>query len=103
MMPSYLITAGAPGPDCLAVVPSTEQLLIGPEVDQVHQSLATLGAHEAGGMPQGAMITCPLGINSRSLLGNGLLAPSAVLEDGERRRASASESHSHDVSNSLCR
>lgn len=42
IMPSYLITAGASRPDRLAVVPSTEQLLIGPEVDQVHQSLAAL-------------------------------------------------------------
>lgn len=102
VMSSYLITAGASGPDGLAVVPSTEQLLTGPEVDQVHQRLAALWAHEAGGMPQSAMVTCALSVNSRSLLGNGLLAPSAVLEDGGRRRA-ALETQQHTVSSSLYR
>lgn len=99
-MSSYLITAGTSRPDRLAVVSSTEQLLIGPEVDQVHQSLAAVWTHEASGMPQGAMVTCPLSVNSWSLLRNGLLAPSAVLEDGGRRRA-ALETQQHPVSSSL--
>lgn len=91
-MPLYLVAAGASRPDCLAVVPPTEQLLIGPEVDQVYQFLATLGAHEAGRVPKGAVVTCSLSVNSRSLFGNGLLTPSAVLEDEGRRRR-ASETH----------
>lgn len=37
-----LVTAGASRPDRLTVVTPAEQLLIGPEVDQVSQSLAAL-------------------------------------------------------------
>lgn len=78
---SHLITARAPRPDRLTVVSSAEQLLIGPEVDQVHQSLATLWTSEAGGMPQGAMVTCMLSMDSWSVLGNLTLAASTPLED----------------------
>lgn len=76
----HLIAAGAPRPDALAVVPSAKQLLIGPEVNQVHQTLTTLRAHEAVGMPQVAMVTCALGINSRSLLGKLTVATATALE-----------------------
>lgn len=76
---SHLVAAAAPGPDALAVVPSTKQLLIGPEVNQVHQPLTTHRAGEAAGMPQGAMVTGALSINSRALLGNIALAPAAAL------------------------
>lgn len=85
-MSSHLITAWASGPDCLAIMSSTEQLLIGPEVDQVHQCLATLGTCEAGGMPQIAMVTCTLSINCWSLFGNLTLATSAALGDREERQ-----------------
>lgn len=81
VMSSHLITARAPRPDRLTVVSSAEQLLIGPEVDQVHQSLATLWTFEAGGMPQGAMVTCALSMDSWSVLGNLTLATSTPLED----------------------
>lgn len=81
VMSSHLITARAPRPDRLTVVSSTEQILIGPEVDQVHQSLATLWTFEAGGMPQGAMVTCALSMDSWSVLGNLTLATSTPLED----------------------
>lgn len=37
-----LVTAGAARPHRLAVVPPTQQLVLGPEVDQVHQALAAL-------------------------------------------------------------
>lgn len=98
---SYLITAGASRPDRLAVVPSTEQPLTGPEVDQVRQALAALRAHEAGGMPQGAMVTCPLGVNSRSLFQNLLLAAGAALEDGGTQRAALGPEQ-HAASSSRC-
>lgn len=73
---------------------STEQLLIGPEVDQVHQCLATLRTYEAGGMPQVAMVTCTLSVNCWSLFGNLTLATSAALGDREERQGK--------INNSFC-
>lgn len=84
-MSSYLITAGASGPDRLTVVPPTEQFLVGPEVDQVHQSPATFRTYEAGGMPQGAMVTCTLSKNSWRVLGYLTLATSTPLETRGQR------------------
>lgn len=83
-MLSHLITARASWPDHLTVVSSAEQLLIGPEVDQVCQSVAALWAYEAGGMPQGAMVTCTFSINSRGLLSNLALTTSTPLKNRER-------------------
>lgn len=80
---AHLIAAAAPRPDALAVVPSAKQLLIGPEVNQVHQSLTTRRAHEAVGMPQGAVVTRALGVNSRTLLAKVTLATAAALEERE--------------------
>lgn len=80
---AHLIAAGAPRPDALAVVPSAKQLLIGPKVNQVHQSLTARRAHEAAGMPQGAMVTSALGVHSRTLLAKLTLAAAAALEKRE--------------------
>lgn len=64
----HLVAAAAARPHRLAVVPSAEQLLIGPEVDQVRQAVAALRAHKAGGVPQGVMVTCALCVNNRTVL-----------------------------------
>lgn len=76
---AHLVAAGAARPDALAVVPSAKQLLIGPKVNQVHQSLTTRRAREAVGMPRGAMVTRALGVNSRTLLGKLALATATAL------------------------
>lgn len=55
----HLIAAGAPGPQALAVVTATPGRPILPEVDEVHQRLGALDAHEAGGMPLLA-VACPV-------------------------------------------
>lgn len=55
----HLIAAGAPGPQALAVVTATPGRPILPEVDEVHQRLRALGAHEAGRMPLLA-VACPV-------------------------------------------
>lgn len=47
----HLIAAGAAGPQALAVVAATPGRAVLPEVDEVHQRLGALGAHEAGGVP----------------------------------------------------
>lgn len=47
----HLIAAGAAGPQALAVVAAAPGRAILPEVDEVHQWLGALGAHEAGGVP----------------------------------------------------
>lgn len=79
---AHLIAAAAPRPDALAVVPSAKQLLIGPKVNQVHQSLSTRRAHEAVGMPQGAVVTCALGVNSQAILEK--VAPATAAALGKR-------------------
>lgn len=89
VMSSHLVAAWASGPGRLAIMSSTEQLLIGPEVDQVHQRLAALGTREAGGMPQSAVVTCALSINCWRLFGNLTLATSAALGNREERRERA--------------
>lgn len=76
---NHLVTAAAPGPDALAVVPPTKQPLFGPEVNQVHQPLTTHRAGEAAGMPQGVVVTGALRINSRALLGNIAVATATAL------------------------
>lgn len=78
---THLVAAAAPGPDALAVVAATEQLLAGPEVDQVHQALATHRAGEAAGVPQGAVVTGTLRIDGQALLGNIALATATALRE----------------------
>lgn len=78
---SHLVTAGTSGPHRLTVVSSTQQLLAGPEVDQVHQTLAALWAPEAGGMPQGTMVTGTLGVDNWTLLGYLCFTASTALEE----------------------
>ena len=55
----HLITAGAPGPQALTVMTATPGSPVLPEVDEVHQRLGALGAHETGGMPLLA-VACPV-------------------------------------------
>lgn len=49
---AYLVTAGTAGPHALAIVASTQQSSVHPEVHQIHQPLPTLGTHKAGGVPE---------------------------------------------------
>lgn len=77
----HLIAAGAPGPQALAVVTAAPGRPILPEVDEVHQRLGALGAHEAGGVPLLA-VACPVRVDHGALGGGHPPAELTDLEGG---------------------
>lgn len=76
---SHLITARAPGPDCLAVMAATPGCTILPEVDEVHQWVGALDAHKAGRMPL-LVVACPVWVDHRGVGGGHSLAELTDLE-----------------------
>lgn len=75
----HLVAAGAPGPQALAVMTATPGCPVLPEVDEVHQRLGALGAHEAGRMPLLA-VACPVRVDHRAVGGGHPLAELTDLE-----------------------
>ena len=75
----HLIAAGAPGPQALAVMTATPGRPVLPEVDEVHQRLGALGAHETGRVPLLA-VACPVWIDHRAVGGGHALAELTDLE-----------------------
>lgn len=71
-----LVTALASRSLALAVVTSTKQPLIGPEVNEIDQYQAAHGADEAGRVPPGA-VPLPLGKNHWAVLVNHTTAARA--------------------------
>lgn len=81
----YLITAQAARSDALAVMASTHQGSFLPKVNQVHQSLTTLTAHKAGGMPQ-SRVPGPVSIHHRTVQNGQLSTATAMLQDRQKDR-----------------
>lgn len=80
---SYLITAGAPGPDTLTVMAATPGRTVLPEVDEVHQRLGALEAHKAGRMPL-LIVACPVWVDHGAVGRGHFLAQLTDLEGWRR-------------------
>lgn len=79
----HLVAAGAPRPHALAVVAAAPGRAVLPEVDEVHQRLGALGAHEAGGVPLLA-VAGPVRVHHGAVGGRHALAEFADLGAGGR-------------------